>query len=270
MMLRFRRRFLSRFRPRWPMPKYDPEIEPHILFIITPPYSGSTALAQLLNSSNRTMLLQKRGEGQWLIPGLCESDRWSPDKKVNYESVKAVWLHNYQRAIRSDKAIDVVIEKSPPNMMRIEELSAQFRSCSFMANNRNPYANCASILYRRHDAQHIGVENRVRVLENSVDLWIQRSHRIKALIQNLRIPLVTYEVFCKDPNTVIGALQTPRGVAESIDPDACIKVKDYKVQKIVNHNERQISLLSDREIGALSAILVGHKQMMSYYDYQVL
>lgn len=124
-------------KSKWPVPKFDKSNEPHFLFIITSPYSGSTALSELLNSSHRTMILQERGEGQWLIPGLCEEDRWNPDKKVNYESVKAVWLNRFQSVQRLVQHVDVVIEKSPPNMMRIEELSSQFRNYSFIANNRN-------------------------------------------------------------------------------------------------------------------------------------
>ncbi len=155
-------------------------------------------------------------------------------------------------------------------MMRIEKLSAQFKYYSFIANNRNPYANCASIFYRHHDAEHIGIEERVRILENLADAWLRRSRRIKELIQKLEIPLITYEVFCKDPTTVISILQTPEGVAESINSDAKIKVKDYKVQKIMNQNERQISHLSNKEIDTLSAIFRRHKELLSFYGYNIL
>jgi len=252
------------------VPFYEKNVEPHFLFIITPPYSGSTALAKLLDSSSRTMILQERGEGQWLIPGLCEKDRWEPDKEVNYESVRAVWLHEYQSRKRLNNEIDVVIEKSPPNMMRIEELSAQFKDFSFIANNRNPYANCASILYRRFDAESLGYEERVRILENIADKWLTRSRRIQELIQMLEIPLITYEAFCENPALVKNTLRTPAGVAESIDPEAKVKVKDYKIQGIVNQNQRQISRLSIIEIESCSAIFRRHKELLSFYDYHIL
>ncbi len=47
----------------WPHPKYRHDDEPHFLFIITPPRSGSTAIAQLLNTCDSAMFLQLRGEG---------------------------------------------------------------------------------------------------------------------------------------------------------------------------------------------------------------
>ena len=162
--MRLKRKLIKLFRPKWPLPEYDPEIQPHFLFVVTPPYSGSTALTRLLNTGQRTTLLHRRGEGQWLIPGLSQKDRWDPEKKVNYESVRAVWLHEYQRLRRADNRAEVVIEKSPPNMVRLEELSSLFRYRSFLANNRNPYANCASMLYRHYDAQAIGMKERMRIL----------------------------------------------------------------------------------------------------------
>jgi len=78
----------------WPIPNYKNNNEPHFLFIITPPYSGSTALAKFLNTSKQISLFGLKGEGQWLIPGLCEKNRWEKDKYINYSSVKAVWLND--------------------------------------------------------------------------------------------------------------------------------------------------------------------------------
>lgn len=66
---------------KWPIVKYNSNDEPYFLFLLTPPYSGSTAMAQLINTSHKTMVLNKNGEGQWLIPGLSDKDRWSVEKK---------------------------------------------------------------------------------------------------------------------------------------------------------------------------------------------
>ncbi len=56
------------------------------------PYSGSTAIAKVLNTGSRTMLLHHTGEGQRLIPGLAGRGRWRADMFVDYESIRAVWL----------------------------------------------------------------------------------------------------------------------------------------------------------------------------------
>jgi hypothetical protein len=255
---------------RWPSPKFDENDQPHFLFIITPPYSGSTALSELINTSHRTMILQPRGEGQWLIPGLCEEDRWNPEKEVNYPSVKATWLRVYQQVKLLTKNIDVVIEKSPPTMMRLKQLSSQFRNCSFIANNRDPYANCASILYRHHDATNLSPEKRKEVLERLATSWIMRSVKIQELIKSLNAPLLTYEDFCRNPSSVIDKLNTPRGVSDSINPDANVKVKDYAQQPIINQNERQVSKLADDEIKHISKLLKPNGELVEFFGYQLL
>jgi hypothetical protein len=255
---------------RWPSPKFDENDQPHFLFIITPPYSGSTALSELLNTSHRTMILQARGEGQWLVPGLCEKDRWNSEKEVNYLSVKATWLSAYQQVNRLTQNVDVVIEKSPPNMMRMEQLASQFRDYSFIANNRDPYANCASILYRRHDADDLSPHKRKEVLYTLSKGWVMRSEKIKELISSLSAPLLTYEEFCSNPSSVLDILNTPRGVSDTINPGAEVKVKDYKPQPVSSQNERQISKLTDEEIEHISESLSLNSELLDYFGYQLL
>jgi hypothetical protein len=255
---------------RWPLPEYDENDQPHFLFVITPPYSGSTALSELLNTSHRTMILQDKGEGQWLVPGLCEQDRWSPEKEVDYSSVKAVWLSEYQKVKRMRKNVDVVIEKSPPNMMRIEKLSSQFLDCSFVANSRNPYANCASRLYRHHDADNLPADHRMAILGNLTRSWVMRSLKIEELVSRLSIPLLTYEEFCRKPSSILDALRLPDGVSQTIDTSATVKVKNYPVQPITNQNERQISKLTGKEVEHITNLLTPNTDLLEFFGYQRL
>ena len=65
------------------------------IFIVTPPYSGSTVLAKILNTSPTSMMLHPRGEGQWLIPSMCTHDRWNPIKRIDWPLVKKTWYSRY-------------------------------------------------------------------------------------------------------------------------------------------------------------------------------
>ncbi len=256
-------------KSKWPVPKHKEKSQPHFLFIITPPFSGSTAISQIINTSHRTMFLQPRGEGQWLIPGLCEKDRWSPDKKVNYTSIKSVWLKRFQLVNSLTQNIDVVIEKSPPNMMRLEKISSQFDEFSYLANNRNPYANCASILYRNNDAENLSPTQRKLILERLARDWQIRSNIIKGLILKLKIPMITYECFCENPLSILNKLNLPDGVIETINFQTKVKVKDYKIQTISNQNNRQISNLTPDEIDSVSQVLRNSKDLLKFFEYQL-
>jgi hypothetical protein len=253
----------------WPRPEYDTDNEPLFIFIVTPPYSGSTALCKLLNTSHRSMLLDPRGEGQWLVPGLSNSQRWQAELAVDYESVRAVWLNKFQSVQALTQTIDVVIEKSPPNMVRMEQLSSQFKSCSFLANNRDPYANCASILYRHHDADNLDTDRRISIVQKLAADWQFRSEYIRKLVEKKSIPLVTYETFCDDPASVISALDIAENLKASINPVAEVQVKDYGQQPVFNQNERQISSISRQEIAAISSVLVKDRHLMDFFGYEL-
>jgi hypothetical protein len=216
------------------------------------------------------MILSKNGEGQSLIPGLYEKDRWNPDKEINYESVKAVWLNAFQKEKKRNPHIDVVIEKSPPNMMRIEKLSLQFTNYSFLANNRDPYANCASILYRNHDPENISSRKRKEVLEGLAQHWLRRSYKLKEIIVNNKIPLLTYEQFCQNTSSILDVLDLPEGVSDSIDINAKVKIKDYKIQTISNQNERQISNLTRADIESVGSILKTDAALLEMFGYEVM
>lgn len=254
----------------WPQPAFDPEQQPHFCLIVTPPFSGSTAIAELLHSSAQITFLQERAEAQWLVPGLCADARWDPALPVNYASVQACWLARWQQLHEGDPALRVVVEKSPPNMVRLESLLAQFREVSLLANNRDPYANCASILYRMHAGEQLCGEPRLQQLSILAQHWLLRSARIRELVSRYHIPLLTYEQFCAEPASLMGKLDLPPGVVESIDWQAQVRVKDYPLQGIVDQNRRQIALLDEADIAAISAVLAPQEELLDYFSYEVL
>lgn len=240
-----------------------------MLFLVTPPFSGSTAIAELLRSSALVTFLEERAEGQWLLPGLGSDHRWDADMFVDYAAVQATWLQRWQQLQACDPALRVVVEKSPPNMVRLEALAALFNDVSFLANNRDPYANCASILYRMHEGERLAAEQRVQQLCTLARHWVLRSAKIRELVSRLSIPLLTYEQFCDAPASILGKLNLPPGVAESIDVQARVQVKDYPMQGIANQNQRQIALLSEEEIAAISAVLAPQQELLDYFSYEL-
>jgi len=251
----------------WPKPAFDNEVQPHFLFIITPPYSGSTALAELLNSSHRTTFIQERAEGQWLVPGMCKNDRWDTGKQIDWDSVKATWLAKYQAIQRLVKNVDIVIEKSPPNMVRIKQLTYFFPKHSLLAFNRNPYANCASIMYRNYEPSNKSQEERYQILEVLARSWIDKSNIIRQIVKELHADMFTYENFCSDVSGCIKKIDLPLDVISSINVESIVEVKDYHPQKILSQNERQISNLNTEEINLLTNIFLKEIELLCFFGY---
>ena len=244
---------------RWPMPLYNEKEQPHFLFILTLPFSGSTAISQILNTSHQTTLLQERGEGQWLIPGLREGDPWNPENPVEYASVKAVWLSRFQLIKALTQNVEVVIEKSPPNVARFSRLRTLFQHCSAIANNRNPYAYCGSL--------SAGNPSKTQAAAIS---WVQRSRLLKSAIELYGIPYISYEAFCSDPASIASMLSLPDDIKSTIKFDACVRVKSYPPQPIVDQNNRQIALLSGDQIGTISQVLKSDPSLVGFFGYDIV
>jgi hypothetical protein len=254
----------------WPVPEYRGDREPHFLFLITPPYSGSTAIAKVLNTGSRTMLLHHTGEGQLLIPALAGRRRWRADMFVDYESIRAIWLTKYHEVNEIVGGIEAVIEKSPPNMVRIDRICEMFSNYSFLANNRNPYAICASTLYRTRHVETMDNEQRQKSLRRFSKGWIQRSEIIKTFVERYSAPLITYEQFCERPERLRDKLALEDHIKNSINFNEPIAVKDYPEQTISNQNSKQIALLSNQDLDTISSILRSHEHLLDYFGYASL
>ncbi|MFT4959090.1 MAG: hypothetical protein ACI92Z_000162 [Paracoccaceae bacterium] len=254
-------------RKQWPRPINQLKTQPHFLFLVTPPNSGSTAMAKLLNSSQRTTLLHDNGEAQWLVPGLCRKNRWNPDLKVNYASVKAVWLKQFQYLRDCVGDCDVVIEKSPANMIRLDKLIGLFDNVSIVASNRNPYANISSKGHRYGNFAERSAAEREETVEKLAEQWQLQSQTIADIVDRHKCPLVTYEDFCVDPGTLIKVLSLPEGVVDTMDISTNVLVKDYGDQKIRNQNARQIDLLSTAEKARIQAVLATKPELLARFGY---
>jgi hypothetical protein len=59
-------------------------------------------------------------------------------------------------------------------------------------------------------------------------------------------------------------------VSETIDVKAKVKVKDYKIQSIIDQNERQIAKLLDEEIEHVSRLLISSSELLAFFGYDRL
>lgn len=256
---------------RWPCPDYGEDEAPFFLFVIAPPYSGSTALAQVLRTARGARFLRDNAEGQWLVPGLCEPDRWNPQKQVNWESVKAVWLNALSKG-GSTTALDypkIVIEKSPPNLVRADQLARTFPNHAAFAFNRDPYANCSSILYRNHDPATLAAESRLQVLSTLALDWLERSRWIRRWIDLWSLCYFRYEDFCAAPTSCVSRLVSQVNTLATVDVTRPIKVKDYDVQALVDCNPSQIARLNPQDMDAISAVLSENETLVKYFGYRI-
>jgi hypothetical protein len=181
-----------------------------------------------------------------------------------------MWLKRVELIKSLAQNPEVIIEKSPPNLVRIDRLTQIFPNHSIIAFNRNPYANCSSILHRHAHTDTLSEKERSKIVSSIAGKWIARSSWVKYWIQDWNLKYFTYEKFCNDPQGCVSKIATDVPPLQTADVKKKIKVKDYKWQGIKNFNEQQISKLSQKEIDAISSVLMKDRKLVSFFDYEIL
>ena len=65
-----------------------------------------------------------------------------PNKKIDWLKIKSIW-NNYW-----DRSKDILLEKSPPNICRAENINDVFNNSKYICLIRNPYAQIQSNIRR--------------------------------------------------------------------------------------------------------------------------
>ena len=87
------------------------------LFILSPPFSGSTLLNEIVSSSENVSCNNNIGlrEGQHLPivkDILFTKDRWNKKKVIDWKHIHTIWDKYW------DKSKNILLEKSPPNICK--------------------------------------------------------------------------------------------------------------------------------------------------------
>lgn len=270
--VRVRTQLRGRVRENWPHPEVGvlPRPMPEMLLLLTPPYSGSTAIASFLNQGRGIVGLRPDFEGQWLVPGLsARGQRWSPDLDVDAESVRLVWAHRLSELERDGGSLRFFVEKSPPNMVRYRLIRDLFVGTRVVCNNRHPLAWISSVGHRVHRFGDLDSRERELATEQLAEDWLSRARSIRTIAQDESYPLVTYEEFCRDPRRIVAAFGLAGNDDEfEFDADHQVAVKDYAPQRIQNMNERQIALLTREDRRTAASVLGEHVDVLEYFGYE--
>jgi len=118
------------------------------VFVLCPPFCGSTLLMELLCTSPAASATNYWGtrEGQTLPTVrhiLFDHDRrWDPELDIDWQFVRSEWMQYWDQTAR------VLIEKSPPHLLRARALEQNFEPARFLISWRNPYAHCEGWIAR--------------------------------------------------------------------------------------------------------------------------
>ena len=207
------------------------------LFVLSPAYSGSTLIAKLIGTSkNASIFPTDSAEGQQLSELrdiMYVKDRWDETKKLPWGHIKNIFLKNW------DLNKPILVEKSPPNLIRAKEIEREFNNSFFIVSIRNPYAWCYSEYRRAKDRWTIS---------EIVQKWIFRA---KAQIQNIEnlknVLFFTYEDLTTFPKETV--LKISKFIPELNDIDIN---QEFAIHSLIGDHEKPIQNFNDLAISNLS------------------
>lgn len=245
-------------------------------FLLTLPNSGSSAVAGLFASAPAALSFGERGEGQWLIPEMsAPGRRWDPAFHPDYEVVRSTWLEEVRR-LRPDGPV-VVVEKSPPNLVRHRRLVAAFADMpvTVASLTRDPYAVCASWFGRYrpqqvarqwgYDVAHLADEAYLTALAG---IWLERSRLILAARPECAVNL-RYEDVCADPAGTLAAVAAVVPLLAGADAAVELQVKDNPAQPLRDFNREQIDALPAGHLEAITRGLSADQEVVTALGYRL-
>lgn len=231
------------------------------LFILSPPFCGSTLLTQIINSSKNVSCNNNIGlmEGQHLPIAkdlLFTKDRWSVDKKIDWIKVKNIW-HKYW-----DISKPILLEKSPPNIIRADKIKQYFKKVKFICLVRNPYAQIQSNLRRYNTDIKEATSNYINYLKFQ-----------KENLNKYDSILIKYEDLTEKPEKE--KKKIIKHFHQLKDINIHLKFSAHNIRKskklhLTNLNKESIAKLSKVQLNAINNILKKEESILSYFKYSII
>jgi Sulfotransferase family len=224
------------------------------LFILCPPYSGSTILWKLVATSDAVSSLPNEGQFLPEVQAEMRERPWDETRVLPWGRIKSVWDGYWNH----DKPI--LLEKSPPNLIRTDAILAHFDPVRFLLMVRDPYAHCEGLMRRNGwDA--------ARAAQFSVRCLRQQARNAATLPDALAF---TYEALADDPQAIarrIEAFLPALGMLKAADSFHADSIDGFVDRRIVNLNERKIEQLSPQVLDEIDGVLSQHVDVLRHWGY---
>ena len=226
------------------------------IFVLCPPYSGSTILWKLVATSEAVSSFPK--EGQYL-PETAEmmgNRPWKQETKMPWDKIKPLWETYWDL----DKPL--LLEKSPPNLIRTDEILEHFNPVYFLIMVRNPYALCEGLIRRNRRKPHKAARKTIKMLR-----WqAENAEKLENAI------CFTYEELTENPQAVAAKIEAFIPQIGSLDYGQKFKVHSIDgtiKREIVNLNPKKIDNLSPKHLRAINMIFKENVDILEYWGYEL-
>jgi hypothetical protein len=231
------------------------------VFILSPPYTASTLLAEFLSSSPNVSILNSRHtcEGQTLPEVYDElfekSIRWDTSHRPNWEYIYKIW-HKYW-----DVTKPLLLEKSPPHIIRADQLQNHFQPAFFIILVRNPLVLAA--IFRNN--MSIPLEEAAKRVVRYFEYQQKNLHTLENTLS------ISYQEFVEDLDHVEKKLLKWLPLFQHFNPPEKYRAhnKEGISMSLTNLNKKRLQELNVDELQMLKVYFKPFNKLFSSFNYAV-
>jgi len=240
------------------------------VFVMAPPYSGSTVLFRLLETSAHVSGLP--GEGQFVseVRDVMRAAPWDRTRRLPWGDIRGAWEKYW------DTTKPLLLEKSPPNMIRAGEIETAFEPAYFIVMLRAPYAHIEGLARRGHVppmnlSKHAG---RAQAIARAAELWLSFAETQRETIaKQQNVFWLTYEQLTQDTDVAVAKLQEFLPELGPLDATARFgvhSVEGTRARELEDMNEAKRRLLTKADFEIINDVLGGHTELLAFFGYALL
>jgi Sulfotransferase family len=226
------------------------------LFILCPPYSGSTVLWKLLATSANVSSLPLEGQFLPELENTMRDKPWDAERALPWPEIKKVWASYW------DSSKPVLLEKSPPNLIRTRDILAHFEPVKFIIMVRNPYAHSEGLMRRNHWTA-------MRAASFSMMCLRRQLANVRELDNAL---VIRYESLVSDPAKTSAQLAAFMPELSDVNYEASFEVHSIDGtlnRPITDLNSKKIAALSTEDIATMHNVFLQHQDTITSWGYDV-
>ena len=231
------------------------------LFILSPPYSGSTLLTQIISTSKKISCNNYIAtmEGQ-LLPELrnhmFNKDRWDKSNFYDWSKIKSVWMKYW------DQSKPVLMDKTTTNIMRFDEIKKEFDNTYAICLIRNPYAVIEGIMRRNSKSIEFATKFCIKTLQ-------YQKYNIE---NNKNLTWITYSELCNNQDLVKKKIKSILPEIDDLNFNKFFRAHNFKNKslKITNLNDEKISKLKKEDILKINKYLTKEKELLNFFHFQII
>lgn len=240
---------------------FSSKVKHKYLFILGATHGGTTLLAEVLSSSSSVSSnnYSHTREGQ-LLPTVVDhmfshKRQWEKDLEIDWEFVKREWRKYW------DVRKTILLEKSPPNLLRAQAIQDTFEPAYFLIFVRDPYPHCETFIRKNGFSPREAAAFVIRTLK------VQQ----KNLKELDRTVLLHYETLVQDPQTFKNQLTAFLPQLRDIRTGGVFSAHNFhnKPQVLKNFNQEKMDRMSPAVISEINEVFLQNKHLLDYFGYDI-